>query len=112
MSLIFGNLDSINIGKTMLNAAAPALLKGGQAATDFAAHEFTQYAEDLDHIQQMVTANTLTEAQGQYYVDRRKLSMNSVLLTIEGLALIDVQNAVNAALNALLGVVGGALNIK
>jgi hypothetical protein len=112
MGLVFANFDAAALGKTMLNAALPDLVKGGKAATDFAGHEFEQYTEDIDYIQSMVKAGTLTAEQGQYYGDRRKLSMQAVLLTIEGLTLINVQNAINAALGALWSAVGAAISIK
>ncbi|HKB92014.1 MAG TPA: hypothetical protein VKC60_15970 [Opitutaceae bacterium] len=112
MALVFNGMDGEVLGKTMYNAAAQSLMKGGKVACEFAQHEFTQYSEDLNQLQKMVSDGTLTAEQGQYYADRRKLAMNSTLLTIDGLGLIDVQNAVNAALAVLTSALGNALMLK
>ena len=95
----------------MEQAAAGSLVAGGQAAADYASHEFQQFAEDVDHIQDMLQAGTITQQDAQYYVNLQKSSMQAVLLTVQGLGMIAVQNAINAALAVLTTALGAALKV-
>ncbi|MGA2445815.1 MAG: hypothetical protein ABSG50_10360 [Opitutaceae bacterium] len=100
-----------NLGANMANAASGALVAGGKAAMDYATHEFQQFAEDVDHIQDMLAAGTISPQDAQYYVNLQKMSMQSVLLTIQGLGVLAVQSAITAALGVLSTAIGAALKV-
>ena len=105
------NLDIGKVVSNMVQASSSALIKGGKQAVEFATHEYTQFIGDIEHIQTMAEKGTITEETAQALVEQHKFSMQAVLLTVEGLGLITVQNAINAALkvlNDVLRTVSGA----
>ena len=93
----------------MVEAAQPHLTKGGAKASSFASHEFAQYIKDIQHVDEMVEKGQLTPTEAQFLVDQYKLSMQAVLLTVEGLGVIAVQGAINAALTVLNNALSAAL---
>ena len=95
------NLDVEKVVSVMLGASATALAKGGQKATEYATHEYQGFIADLEHVQAMAEKGTISQAEAQSLVDQHKLSMQAVLVAIEGLSLIAVQEAINAAMRAL-----------
>jgi hypothetical protein len=99
--LTLSSSDFQNLINAMLGAAAPNLVNGGANATSYATHEFTQFVQDVDNVNKMVAAGDITADDGQFNIDQYKLSMQSVLITVQGLSLIAIQNAINAALNVL-----------
>lgn len=102
-------LDIAQVVNDMLQAALPYLSKGGQQATSYASHEFQQYIVNVEHVQNMAEEGKVTDQEAQFLIDQYKLSMNAVLLTIEGLGLIAAQNAINAAINVLNSALNKAL---
>ncbi len=104
-------IDTDKVVKDMVQAASGALVKGGQQATDYASHEFEKFIADLDHIQDLLEKGKISAEDAQYYADLQKSSMKAVLLTIQGLGVIAVQNAVNAALAVLTAALGAALKL-
>jgi hypothetical protein len=103
---------NLNIGKVvsdMVQASSKNLSGGGNQAQEYAAHEYTQFIEDIEHVQNMAEQGSITDEVAQYLVDQHRLSMQAVLLTIKGLKLIAVQNAVNAALKVLNAALQAAL---
>ena len=102
----------LNINKVasdMLQASASSLVKGGEQASEYASHEYAQFIEDIEHVQTMADEGTITAAEAQALVDQYKMSMQAVLLCIEGLGVIAVQNAINAALKVLNNALAAAL---
>ena len=93
-----------NISKVvtdMLKAALPFLSKGGQKASSYATHEFQQYIINLQHIQDLTEEGEIASDEAQFLVDQYKMSMQAVLLAVEGLGVIAVQQAINAAIDVL-----------
>jgi hypothetical protein len=103
------NLDVNKVANDMLQASASSLIKGGTQASEYASHEYAQFIEDIEHVQTMAEEGTITAAEAQALVDQYKLSMQAVLLCIEGLGVIAVQNAINAALQVLNDAIAAAL---
>jgi hypothetical protein len=103
------NLDIDKVVSDMVQASAGALIKGGKQATEYASHEYAQFIRDIELVQTMAEQETITAEETQALVNQHKLSMQAVLLAVEGLGLIAVQNAINAALRALNGALAGAL---
>ena len=103
------NLDINKVVNDMVQASAGALIKGGKQATEYATHEYTGFIADIEHVQTMAEQGIISEAEAQALVDQHKLSMQAVLVAIEGLSLIAVQNAINAALRVLNEALSGAL---
>ena len=103
------NLDIDEVASDMLQASASSLVKGGEQASEYASHEYAQFIEDIEHVQTMADERTITAAEAQALVDQYKMSMQAVLLCIEGLGVIAVQNAINAALKVLNNALAAAL---
>ncbi len=95
------NIDVNKVVNDMLQASAGELLKGGKKATEYASHEYAGFIADIQHVQTMAEQGIITAAEAQALVNQHKLSMQAVLLAVEGLGLIAVQNAINAALKIL-----------
>jgi hypothetical protein len=102
-------LDVNKVVADMVQASAGALIKGGRQATEYAAHEYSQFIKDIEHVQTMAEKEIVTADEAQALVDQHKLSMQAVLLAVEGLGLVAVQNAVNAALQVLNDALSAAL---
>lgn len=94
----------------MLNAAAPNLVAGGQIATTFAMHEFSQFIRDIDNVNDAVASGKMTATDGQYCINQYHLSMQAALITVQGLSLIAAQNAINAALSVLNNAIAATLS--
>jgi hypothetical protein len=95
------NFDTSKVVSDMLRASAGALSNGGKQATEYATHEYSQFISDIQQVQNMAEAGTISSDEAQALVDQHKLSMQAVLITIEGLGVIAVQNAINAAMAVL-----------
>ena len=103
------NLNTNKVVTDMVQASSEALLTGGTQAVQYATHEYAQFIADIEHVQKMAEEGTITNEVAQALVDQHKLSMQAVLLTVEGLGVVMVQNAINAALNVLKGALTTAL---
>ncbi|HME42376.1 MAG TPA: hypothetical protein VKF36_04755 [Syntrophorhabdales bacterium] len=103
------NLDVGKVVGDMVQASAGVLAKGGSQATQYASHEYAQFIMDIEQVQTMAEQGTITEEVAQALVNQHKLSMQAVLITVEGLGVIAVQNAINAALNVLNSALTAAL---
>src|SRR5215813_8351541 len=103
------NLDMNKVVNDMLQASASSLVTGGEQASEYASHEYAQFIEDIEHVQTMADQGTISAAEAQALVDQYKMSMQAVLLCIEGLGVIAVQNAINAALQVLNAAIAAAL---
>jgi hypothetical protein len=103
------NLDINKVVSDMLQASSAALIKGGQQASEYASHEYAQFIDDIEHVQTMAEQGTITAAEAQALVDQYKMSMQAVLLCVEGLGVIAVQSAINAALKVLNDAIAAAL---
>ena len=103
------NLDINKVVSDMVQASAKSLIKGGKQATEYATHEYAGFIADIQHVQTMAEQGIISKAEAQALVDQHKLSMQAVLVAVEGLSLIAVQNAINAALAVLKDALSGAL---
>lgn len=99
-------LDVPKLAADMLDAAKGPLAQGWSEVHEYAATEFKQLAETLAMIERLKAANAITDEQARLHLEIQKNATRTVLLTIEGLGLLAVEQAINAA----LGVVRGAVN--
>jgi hypothetical protein len=103
------NLNIDQLLQAMLKAAAPPLQKAWPNMKDYAATEFQKYLIQVQHIQEMKAQGTVSEDQAHFLLDMQKNSMRSVLLTSEGLGLLAVEAAINAALDAVRDTINTAI---
>ncbi len=106
-------MASINVGEVgtqMLNAALPILSQGGSSVKDYAEAEFKKIALQLEVIAKQTASGAITPEGAVALLQMQLNSSKIVLQTLEGLSLIIVEKAINAALdvvktaiNSLLG---------
>src|SRR5262249_1486795 len=102
-------LDIEQLAKDMLAAALPLLGKAGQDAASFAKVEFSKIAQSIVAIGEDLAAKRINQEQAELLLDMQKLASRNVLLTIEGLGLLAVEAALNAALDVVKKAVNTAL---
>jgi hypothetical protein len=101
MSLDFGKL-----GTDMGAAFIDNLKDKAPDIEDYAKGEGVKMAQCLSTIATQVAAGTISEDEAKVQLDMQKQATSVVLLTVEGLSAL----AVEAAINAALGVAKGAVN--
>lgn len=95
--------------KEMLAAFRGSLEEDWPKARDYAKPELTRLAQAMVDIGKLLAEGKITEAEARSLLEIHKNTTRIVFLTIEGLGLIAVENAINAALGAVKETVNGAL---
>jgi hypothetical protein len=94
-------INFVEIGKNMLTAAKGELTSKWIEVKPYAEKEVKAFTENLKFITKLKAEGKINEKQALLYVDIQKSSMRIVLLTIEGLGIVSVENAINAAINSV-----------
>ncbi len=94
-------LDVNSLFNSMITAAKKSLQGSAATLTQLASNSFKGLAQTLVDIQEMQSSHEITAYQADLLVDMGKNTLRTVMLTEEGLALLAVQNAINAALDAV-----------
>jgi hypothetical protein len=102
-------LDVGTLATQMLGAALPILKKDASDAESFAKTEFTKIAQTIVSIGEQVAAGQIDQQQASLLLDMQTSASRNVLLTLKGLALLAVQEAINAALSVVKTAVNTAL---
>ena len=85
----------------MLQAAKASLKDKWPSVRDLATSSLKKIAQSLVEIEIMKQDGTITEDQARLMVSMDKNTFKIVMLTIEGLGLLAVESALNAALNVI-----------
>ncbi len=93
----------------MLGAAKASFGKDWPKARDFAKPEFQRLATSLIDIGRLVLQDKVNEQQARALLAIHRNTTQIVLLTIQGLGVIAVENAINAALDAVRTTVNQAV---
>lgn len=96
----------------MLAAAAGVLRQKWPEARAFAQSEFTKYAEAVRLVGELYAAGEITQARAKLHLRFQKAAMANVLLTIEGLGVIAVEQAISAAVGVVRDVVNTAVGFR
>lgn len=105
-------MAAINVSELLgkMSAAAGGVLKEKwPAAEAYADEEFRKLAGTLLFIQTEVLAGRMSEKKARLHLDIQRNSARTVLLTLEGLGLIAVEEAINAALAVVRDTVNTAV---
>lgn len=102
-------LDAGALGKQMLAAALPILKTHAIDAESFASVEFKKIAQTITSIEEMLLVGQINQKQADLLLDMQKSASRSVLLTLKGLSLLTAEEAINAALDVVRGVVNAAV---
>jgi len=96
------------LGK-MLGAAKGVLSEKWPEIRDYAETELKGIAEGIALIERLHLSQSITDEQARLLLDMKKNTAKIVLLSIEGLGLLAVEQAINAALNVVKETVNRAL---
>jgi hypothetical protein len=102
-------IDIENLLKEMLAAASVVLKKHWPKAKDYAENEFRKLLLEAKHIAQLKDDGKITEQEAIYLMDLQRNASRAVLLAIEGLGILAVEAAINAALNVVRDSVNSAI---
>jgi hypothetical protein len=105
------DLDVAAVLEQMVAAAKGSLARDWPKAKAFARPELERLARSLADIARLVRAGEVNEQQARALLQIHRNTTQTVLLTIEGLGLIAVENAVNAALGAARDAVNAAAGL-
>lgn len=103
------SIDVSALLTNMLNAAKGPLLQKWPEAKDYAETEFKKIGESILFIEKQRLIGKMTEEQAKLHLGMQKNASMAVLLTLEGLGLLAVEAAINAALQVIKEVVNTAL---
>jgi len=103
-------LDVGELVKKMFEAFETSLVDKWPEIKDYAEAEAKKMAESLVMIEKLVLAGQITEEQAKLHFQIQRNATRMVLLTIEGLGIIAVEQAINAALDVLKDTVNTALD--
>src|SRR5262249_44497925 len=95
--------------KDMLAAAKGEFGAKWPAVKDLAQEQFKELARNLARIADLFASGKVNEAQARLLLGIHKNATQTLLLSIEGIGLIAVESAVNAALNVVKDAVNTAL---
>lgn len=104
---------SINVNDLlgdMLEAAKGVLSDKWPEIKDYAETELKGIAEGIVLVEKLHLANAVTDEQAKLLFEMKKNTAKIVLLSIEGLGILAVEQAINAALDVVRDAVNGALD--
>jgi hypothetical protein len=94
-------LDANELLAEMLKAVKKSLEDKWPQVRDLATSEFRKFAQNIEDIKGMKSNGTITIEQARLQLDIQKNSIKTVLLTEEGLGLLAVEAAINAAIDVI-----------
>ncbi len=95
----------------MIGAAKASLGRDWSKARAFAEPELDRLARSLVSIGQLTVDGTITQEEAAALLDIHKNTTRMVILTVEGLGLLAVENAINAALASVKDTLNAALGV-
>jgi len=102
-------IDFEKLIQDMLKAVEGKLINHWSEAKPYAEKEIKSFSENIKLITQLKADKKITEEQAKLYIDIQKSSMRIVLLTIQGLGILAVESAINAAIDVVKSTVNKAL---
>jgi hypothetical protein len=103
-------LDLIALSNNMLSAAKEVLIESWDDIQPLAEANFLVLAEGITNIEQKFLQGDISEEKAKKLLRMKKNSLEIAMLTVEGLSLIAVEQAINAALNIAKDAVNSAIN--
>lgn len=103
-------LNASELGKEMLAAFSGSLKNKWPDIKDYAKTESKKLAETLVMIEKLHLAGSINDEQAKLHLDIQKNSTRIVFLALEGLGLLAVEGALNAALDIVKNAVNTALD--
>lgn len=104
-------IDVDELLKKMLAAAVEPFKKQWPSAKDYAESEFKKIAESIVFIDGQLVIGKMTPEHARLHLDIQKNASRTILLTIEGLGILTVEAAINAAMGVIRDTVNTALGL-
>ena len=104
-----GTIDYAGLVKLLLTALKGSLANDWAVAKPYAEKEARAFAENIKMIAALKLAGQIDEEEARLQVQLQKNAMRIVLLTIKGLGILAVENAINAAFDVVRSTVNTAL---
>lgn len=101
------NLEALTTA--MVEAAGGVLKDHWKTARPYAKEELGKIAKAVAFIEDEVLAGRMSLNKARLHLEMQKDTAITVLLTVQGLNVIAVEQAINAALNVIKNTVNGAL---
>ena len=102
-------LDFDQLFNAMFQAAAGMLKDSVPDIESFAKTEFQKLAHTLVSIGEQLAGGVINQEQAELLLDMQKNATRAVFTTVEGLGILAAEAAINAALDAVKGIVNSAV---
>jgi len=102
-------MDVATLFQDLLGAAKASFAKDWKKAKDYAEPELRRLAASLVDIGELALAGKVNEQQAKAMLRIHRSAVETVLLTVKGLGILAVENAINAALGAVKKAVNKAV---
>lgn len=96
----------------MLGAASEVFGERWTDIKEYAEEELEKLAKTLSEIGQLRVSRQISEGEASVLLEMQKNTARTVMLTLEGMGLIMVEEAINAALSIISEVINGALGFQ
>lgn len=103
------NINVSEVLSSMLTAAEGVFDQQWPQIKDFADTEFEKLAKTLAQIVKLKTTNQITEGEASVLLEMQKNTARAVMLALEGMGLLLVEQAINAALQVVKDTVNAAI---
>jgi len=104
------SLKTSELAKNMLKAAEKVLSEKWPEIKNYAKSETKKLAESMAMIEKLILAKKINGEQAKLLLGIQKNATMTVFLTIEGLGILAVEQALNAAFKSVKDVVNAAIN--
>lgn len=104
------SLNASELASKMLTAVEAALSAMWPEIKDYAEGETKKLTQSLVTIEKLRLSGQITEEQARLHLDIQKNASRTVLLSVEGLGILAVEQAINAALNVVKDTVNTAVS--
>jgi len=102
-------MNSDQLLASMATAAAGALQQRWPTVRDYAETEFRKFLIQAEQIKKLKSEDRINEDEAKLLMDLQRNAMRSVLLSLEGLGILSVEAAINAALSVVRDAVNKAI---
>ena len=106
------SINVSDLSKKMLVACKGVLSANWPDIKEYAESETKKLAQTIIMIEKLHLTGKITKKQAKLLLDIQKNSMRIVLLAVEGMGVLMVEKAINAALAVVKDAVNTALNFK
>lgn len=102
-------IDFKELGMQMLHAMEGPIKDHFEQAKEIADGELEGFAKRTAELANKVVEGKISEDQARAILRIRKASIETVLLSISGIGIVAAQQAINAAIGVLIGVIAKAI---